>query len=295
MDEPANKATCKCSPDIPCSLGDACKKFQVASEGVIVASPAERGTSHCYGPNDPMTNSATWLGELEWEDYDILINAIVDGNLPHLPSNIDASRVGVTGGSHGGLASFIYPRHSKASSLLNNGQTYLFKLSMPWEGTPDVGDTWNRWEFDSTTLNNNHGQPYSAGFIAGAGAISQLNAWPKSELANIMTAAVESGNYTHLISFLAERTAYDTSTLVMDPTNRSLRIFHNNVAVLLMHQGGRDCIVPGYGPRRGWIQLQESFGTERVHDLLIQVCTSLGCCLLFVVRCLILGIKAYKK
>ena len=36
MDESANKATCKCSPDIPCSLGDACKKFQVASEGVIV-------------------------------------------------------------------------------------------------------------------------------------------------------------------------------------------------------------------------------------------------------------------
>ena len=38
LDEPAAEATCTCSPDIPCSLSDACKKFQVASEGVPLNS-----------------------------------------------------------------------------------------------------------------------------------------------------------------------------------------------------------------------------------------------------------------
>ena len=83
-------------------------QFQVASEGVLVASPAERGTSHCYAPTDPMTGSATWLGDLEWRDYDTLVDAIVAGSLPHLPGpgHVDAARVGVTGGSHGGLARY---------------------------------------------------------------------------------------------------------------------------------------------------------------------------------------------
>lgn len=248
FDGPASKATCTCSPDIPCSLGDSCKKFQVASEGVLVASPAERGTSHCYAPEDLMSASATWLGNLEWRDYDTLVDAVIAGTLPHLPGpdRVDAARVGVTGGSHGGLASFIYPRHARAASLLTNGATHLFALSMPWEGTPDVGDTWNRWEFDADTLAATGGRPRSAGFIAGAGAISQLHAWPKSTLARTMGAAVASGNFTPLVSFLATRTAYDSPTTNPAAVNRSLSIFHHNVAVLLVHQGGRDCIVPGW-------------------------------------------------
>ena len=272
LDEPAAEATCTCSPDIPCSLSDACKKFQVASEGVLVVSPAERGTSHCYSPTDPMTTSATWLGSLEWKDYDILIDGIMNGSFGiHLPSKgkMDATRVGVTGGSHGGLASFIYPRHSKAQSLLNNGVSYMFALSMPWEGTPDVGETWNKWQFDSETLALTNGRPISAGFLAGAGAISQLNAWPKSTLATELNEALSSGNFSSFVMYMSERTMYDNPSINPDVDSRSLSIFHNNVDVLLMHQGGRDCIVPGYGPRRGWEQLRDMYRTERPNDLWI--------------------------
>lgn len=60
LDGPVTKVGCSCSPDIPCNLGDSCKVLAVASEGVLVAAPAERGTSHCYAPGDPMSPSATW-------------------------------------------------------------------------------------------------------------------------------------------------------------------------------------------------------------------------------------------
>ena len=48
LDKPAAEESCACSPDIPCSVADGCKQFVVASEGVLVARPAERGTMHCY-------------------------------------------------------------------------------------------------------------------------------------------------------------------------------------------------------------------------------------------------------
>ena len=60
---PAAQETCACSPDVPCSVADGCKDFQVAQEGVLVVRPAERGSSHCYSPDDPMAPSATWLGK----------------------------------------------------------------------------------------------------------------------------------------------------------------------------------------------------------------------------------------
>ena len=90
---------------------------------------AERGTMHCYDvKSDPMVASATWLGPLVYRDYDTLLSAAIAGELhPLLPTNVDASKVGCTGGSHGGLASFLYPVGSKAGKP--------FALSMPFEGT----------------------------------------------------------------------------------------------------------------------------------------------------------------
>jgi hypothetical protein len=74
-----------------------------------------------------MVDTATWLGQLEWDDYDILVRALLDGTLhPSLPKNIDGDSLGVTGGSHGGIASFLYPRFS----------AFNFALAMPFEGTP---------------------------------------------------------------------------------------------------------------------------------------------------------------
>ena len=199
--------------------------------------------------------------------------------------------------------SFLYPRHARAASLLANGASHLFALSMPWEGTPDVGDTWNRWQFDADTMAATGGRPISAGFLAGAGAISQLNAWPNSTLATTLGAALVSGNFTPLVTFFATRTAYDapstpgmnmksrssssssssaTTVLAAALGPRTLSIFHRNVAVLLMHQGGRDCIVPGYGPRRGWADLRNAYSAERPHGA--KEC-GVGCCVCGIRRC----------
>lgn len=140
---PAAHESCECSPDIPCSLPDGCKDFQVAQEGVLVVRPAERGTIHCYEMNDPMTATATWLGRLEFEDYDTLLSAVLQGSLhPSLPGDVDAARVGVSGGSHGGIASFLYPVFSKHTTTGHKP----FALAMPFEGTPDLASAWFGWE-----------------------------------------------------------------------------------------------------------------------------------------------------
>ena len=116
---------------------------------------------------------------------------------------------------------------------------------MPFEGTPDVGSSWFRWMYDLATVNAT-GVPTTVGFAPNAGAKSQMDAWPNSTLTKTLLKAFESGDQGPLVSFLAARTAYDAG-----PT-RSLHTLSNAVRVIFIHTGGRDCIVPGYGPVEGW-------------------------------------------
>ena len=254
LEVPAAKEGCACSPDIPCSLADGCKDFQVAQEGVLVVKPAERGTSHCYGPDDPMSPSATWLGSLEFADYDTLLEAVIAHALEPavLPAGVDAARIGVSGGSHGGIASFLYPVFSKAPSLPKVHGKGRFALAMPFEGTPDVATTWFGWQYDADTLART-GDPLAVGFAADAGAVPQVHAWPQSTLARLLAAAYATGNQSALVAFLAARTAYDPDPAHSAPssvaTERTLDTFDSAVGAMLLHLGGRDCIVPGYGTR----------------------------------------------
>ena len=288
LEVPAARETCACSPDVPCSVADGCKDFQVAQEGVLVVRPAERGTAHCYGPADPMQPTATWLGQLEFEDYDTLLEALLAPSRaapggfvappplhPLLPADVDASRVGVSGGSHGGIASFLYPVFSRAPSVPR------FALAMPFEGTPDVASTWFGWQYDAETLAAT-GNPLAIGFAADAGAVPQVAAWPQSTLARVLAAAYATGNQTELVAFLEARTAYDTvydgvggggtaplaaGTTTLKPP-RTMDVFNAKVAALLMHLGGRDCIIPGYEPHAAW-ELLRSARYHRPHDLLL--------------------------
>ena len=49
-------------------------------------------------------------------------------------------------------------------------------------------------------------------------------------------------------------------------SGRTLDAFNRSVGALLIHTGGRDCIVPGYGPVGGWEVLRSS-RYARPHDL----------------------------
>ena len=267
LEVPAARETCTCSPDVPCSVADGCKDFQVAQEGVLVVRPAERGTSHCYGPNDPMQPTATWLGKLEFEDYDTLLEAVLAPSTggaplhPLLPADVDGARIGVSGGSHGGIASFLYPVFSRAPSVPR------FALAMPFEGTPDVASTWFGWQYDEETLAAT-GDPLAIGFAADAGAVPQVAAWPQSTLARVLAAAFATGNQSALVAFLEARTAYDT--VGAGTAGRTLDAFDAKVGAVLMHLGGRDCIVPGYGPHAAWELLRsERYAARRPHDLLL--------------------------
>ena len=198
-----------------------------------------------------MTDSATWLGALEFQDYDVLISAILAGTIdPHLPRDVDATRIGVTGGSHGGLASFLYPVASSHATA-----TSPFALSMPFEGTPDVGASWFRWQYDLDTINAT-GVPAIVGFAPNAGAKSQLDAFPGSALTKILLAAFASGDQGPLVQFLGSRSAYDRTP--SGDGGRTLDTLNTSVNVLFIHTGGRDCIVPGYGPIEAWEILRSS-------------------------------------
>jgi hypothetical protein len=91
LNTPAAQESCACSPDIPCSVADGCKDFQVAQEGVLVVKPAERGTIHCYDIDDPMTATATWLGRLEFEDVRLPASPLPEpqpsARCPHTPNS----------------------------------------------------------------------------------------------------------------------------------------------------------------------------------------------------------------
>jgi hypothetical protein len=254
LDTPAPEASCSCTPDIPCSVADGCKDWYVAAQGVLVVHPAERGSSHCYAPSDPMTSSASWLGDLVYRDYDTLIESVLAGSLhPMLPKNVDPARVGVSGGSHGGLATFMYPPHA------TQPRSHPFALAMPYEGAPDCASTWFKWQYDSETVASG-GSP-AQGFVMTAGAHSQVNAWPGSALARLVANAFATGNSSALIAFLATRTAYDVGGETLDAFNRSVRVLYE-------HTGGRDCIVPGYGPVGAWEVLRsERYRGSRPNDL----------------------------
>ena len=125
-------------------------------------------------------------------------------------------------------------------------------LAMPFEGTPDVAASWFDWSYDADTMAATGGTPRSVGFVPTAGAHSQVSAWPNSTLAKLVAVAEATGNFTPLVRFQQSRTAFDQPGTGANFSGRTLDAFNRSVGALLIHSGGRDCIVPGYGPVGGW-------------------------------------------
>jgi hypothetical protein len=190
--------------------------------------------------------------------------AVLKGKLhPSLPTDVDGARVGVSGGSHGGIASWLYPVFSTHTA---GGGHKPFALAMPFEGTPDLASSWFGWQFDNETLVA--GKPASEGFSADAGAVPQMHAWPKSTLTKLVSASFTSGNYTALIAYFEQRTAYDQPGFGAE--GRTADRFDAAVGAMLVHIGGRDCIVPGYGAIGAWEILQgPRYATKRPHDVFL--------------------------
>lgn len=248
LDVPAADAgvACACPAGVSCRAADGCKLFQVAQDGVVVVQFAERGTSHCYAADDPMQRTATWIGATEFEDFDHVLGRAASGGLhPRIP-RVDVSRLGTTGSSHGGIEALLYATRSRR---------FRFAMAAPEVGTPSLWETWARWTFDPDV---GAGDPGPAGLVAVAGGTPQMRAYPQSTYTQVFTDAERTGNWSGVAAFMRERTAYDA--------DGGLATFHRQVGALYMHTGGRDCIVPGYGPVAFWEQLRCGWGRARPHD-----------------------------
>ena len=139
LETPANKLKCACG-DVACVTASGCKEFQIAQDGVLVVQFAERGSAHCYRPDDIMTSTATWVGAKEFKDYDHVLQQLVDGKLhPALP-RIDPERLGCSGGSHGGVETLLYSTRSTR---------FRFRLAVPEVGAASLANTWLSWAFDT--------------------------------------------------------------------------------------------------------------------------------------------------
>lgn len=198
-----------------------CVPYQVAQDGVLVVQFGERGSSHCYDPEDIMTSTATWIGQTEFKDYDFVLGLLVRGGVPGVP-RVDGTRIGLSGSSHGGIESLLYVTGSTTFDK--------FALVMPEVGTADLWTTWGAWTFDPTFQPS---APGPAGLVPIAGNSPQMHAYPGSTYTQVFKEALSTGNWTSVSEFMAARTAFDT--------DGGLKTFHNRAENLIMHTGGRDC------------------------------------------------------
>ena len=140
LEVPAANLSCSCSLDSPCTLATGCLPYQLAQDGVLIVQFGERGSSHCYAPEDVMTSTATWVGQTEFDDYDYVLGLLISAGLHASLPRVDGARLGLSGSSHGGIESLLYASGSSAFSK--------FALVMADVGTPSLWTSWGAWTFD---------------------------------------------------------------------------------------------------------------------------------------------------
>ncbi|MCL4287891.1 MAG: hypothetical protein KJ006_09615 [Thermoleophilia bacterium] len=220
------------------------KRIGLTGDGIVQVMVAIRGHRSCYQPGDGMFGTGSWIGPVEFADYDALLERLAAGDLHAEIPAIDPRRVGLSGGSHGGITSLIYAARSSFSKP--------FALVMPAVGSPDMSD-WVARSLDPTEgLDGASG----IGLLSIPGVISQLKAYPGSDLQDRMTEAT-SGDFSRWAAYWGYRTAYDG--------DGGLDTFDAKVRALVMHTGGRDCIVPVNRQVELWEQLQRDY--RRPNDL----------------------------
>lgn len=220
------------------------KRIELAGEGIAQVMLAIRGHRSCYEPGDGMYGTGSWIGPVEFADYDALLERLVAGDLHAEIPALDSRHVGLSGGSHGGITSLIYAAKSAFPKP--------FALVMPSVGSPDMSD-WMERSLDPTEgLDGVTG----IGLLSIPGVISQLKAYPGSDLQDRVIEAM-SGDFSQWPAYWAYRTAYDS--------DGSLDTFDAKVRALVMHTGGRDCIVPVNRQVEFWEQLERDY--RRPNDL----------------------------
>lgn len=220
------------------------QRIELAGEGIVQVMLAIRGHRSCYEPGDGMYGTGSWIGPVEFADYDALLERLAAGNLHREIPAVDSRHVGLSGGSHGGITSLIYAAKATFPKP--------FALVMPSVGSPDMSD-WMARSLDPTEgLDGATG----IGLLSIPGVISQLKAYPGSDLQGRVSEAM-SGDFSRWPAYWRYRTAYDG--------DGSLDTFDASVRALVMHTGGRDCIVPVNRQVELWEQLVDDY--RRPNDL----------------------------
>jgi len=219
-----------------------------AAEGVVVAALSLRGHALCYGAESPLYRSSTWIGPDEVGDYDRLLWAFIQGWVAADLPRGNPARLGVTGGSHGGVTSFVFGRHTRLPG--RTGQKIA--AVMPAGSTPDT-DEW-----------------FVAGLDPAEAAQRQLTTWGSVRLSGFPAQmAMYRGPFLESVAAdieadvvrpvrLAEaawRSAHDAPGSTAD--------YRNRVDATLIFMGSQDCIIPKRGAFRFYAELRAAGAGER--------------------------------
>jgi hypothetical protein len=255
-----------------CSVGDPSPSdlaMSAASHGAAVFETAPRGHSDCYFTGDALYQASDWMGPLNLGDDDRLLLAYVQGWVDKAFKG-DPRRLGITGGSHGGLTSYFFGRTTHVPGATG----YPLALVAPIDGNPDFG-SWGAPGFDPNDLTllllgkapNN--TPWGSFRLSGEPA--QIDVFPGPLFATpLEAAATAQSGLPGVVDDGAERSAHD------DVTGTITTTFRKNVAHFFAKMGSQDCIIPHQGNFDFYDQLlAASFpGARLVSPLSYHSCTN---------------------
>jgi hypothetical protein len=226
-----------------CSVGDALPDVMnmvAAQAGVAVFAMAPRGHTSCYFAGDDLADQSDWIGPDTLGDYDRVALAFARGLLDKALKG-DPARIGVMGGSNGGISSYFYGRQSHVPSITHAP----LALVMPEEANPD-SDSWPMPGLDPADLPalaaGSAGFDMPWGSFRLSGEPPQQDVYPGPLYNDLLRADVLADNALASWSTKnAWRSAHD------DAAGTVVNTFKNQVKYTLAEQGSQDCIVPHAG------------------------------------------------
>jgi len=180
------------------------------------------------------------------QDYDRIIWAFLQGWVDDEIRAVEPARIGMVGGSHGGMTTMYYGRHTSIPAA--TGQPLA--LWLPAGASPDLA-SWYLPGFD-----DGEDPPSSFGALRLSGFPAQYNAYQGDYLDDIVN-RLEAGNEApeSFIVDMVQRSAYDL--------NGGVQSLLTNVAHGLISMSSLDCRIPKSGAFELYQQLREVGAGDR--------------------------------
>ena len=229
--------------------------MRIAEEGIIVATTSMRGHIHAYKKGDPLYGQSDWKGSDEMMDFDCLLWCFINGHILNDFPGINPARIGIGGGSMGGITTFVYGRWTQIP-----GETgHKIRVAMPGGCAPSMGDWFAPGLDPVDRLNWDNPNISTLGAMRLSGLAVQVAAFwqPKcpnphefwEKLVDWMEGDVNGDDpptdqeFQKFEEFCEYRSGYDNYQ-PNDYTNLSVNSFLNNVDYGLLRIGCQDSVMP---------------------------------------------------